>query len=322
MTTLRDILQHAGELVEDAEQEAAEIFCEELPPGNLGFIDPHAHKVTLAVAGRDFELKQAPTVLVSERDGGTTGAVLWKITPKVAEWLSDTTNFLWRHSVLGAESLVVELGCGVSGLIPLTLAPLVRHCLVTDQVYVRKALRENLVNNVSNQGNQQRRDKAPQQAARGRQVGEDTIDNITFTPLDWELNHPGDLQQILVTQNCASGSSSDRGFDLLVACDTIYSEALVPSFVQTCAEICRLRPSLEDHEADASAEATSPGRPTVCVIAQHLRSLEVFETWCRESLKHFHVWRLRDEETAGRLALGTGSIVHLLVRKSGASSPT
>lgn len=101
----------------------------------------------------------------------------------------------------------------------------------------------------------------------------------------------------------------DKGFDLLLSCDCIYNEALVAPFVRTCAEICRLRPAYV-----ASSEEPRPRRkPTVCIIAQQQRSPDVFETWLRETMREFRVWRLSDDVLGEGLKSGSGYLVHLLL---------
>ncbi|KAI5290434.1 hypothetical protein KEM54_001553 [Ascosphaera aggregata] len=323
---LNEILSAVGHVVEDAEEESTEIFCDYLPSGNLGFINSEADEVDITVNGKDFTIKQSPTILTSSRAGGTTGAVLWKITPLIAGWLSNNNNFLWNERILDSRSTVAELGCGISGLIPLTLAPMVQNCIITDQEYVHKLLKDNLKRNYvgirkapKSYGNHQHEAKSSRMSMKQRRQDflAERTGNITFTPLDWEFDHPANLRQVLITDDFDDGKGQDSGFDLLIACDTIYSEALVPSFVRTCVELCRLRPSYGDGSI-TPALAKTKDKPTLCIVAQRLRSLDVFDVWCRETMKWFHVWRLNNEETDGVLGIGTGSMVHLLVLKADA----
>lgn len=145
--------------------------------------------------------------------------------------------------------------------------------------------------------------------------------NITFTTLDWESDEPRFLKDYINSNSSRerSGdragdedghSDGDRGFDLLLSCDCIYNEALVASFVRTCADICRLRPAF-----GSSTEEVIQSRrpPTMCIVAQQQRSPEVFETWLRETLREFRVWRLSDEVLGDGLKGGTGYLVHLLL---------
>ncbi len=54
--------------------ETFELFAQDLPSQNLGFIDPKAAAVELTIAGRDLTVHQSPSILSSNRAGGTTGA--------------------------------------------------------------------------------------------------------------------------------------------------------------------------------------------------------------------------------------------------------
>ena len=54
--------------------ETVVLFAQPIPSQNLGFIDPKATVLSLTVAGHDFTIHQSPTVLTSDRAGGTTGA--------------------------------------------------------------------------------------------------------------------------------------------------------------------------------------------------------------------------------------------------------
>ena len=50
------------------------LFSQDLPSQNLGFVDPKATCVEISVAGKDYSIHQSPTLLSSDRAGGTTGA--------------------------------------------------------------------------------------------------------------------------------------------------------------------------------------------------------------------------------------------------------
>lgn len=85
--------------------------------------------------------------------------------------------------------------------------------------------------------------------------------------------------------------------DLIVACDCIYNEALIEPLNGTCAALCRLR---EDKE-----------KPTLCLIAQQLRSPDVFEAWLKSFHEKFEVWQVPDRLLDEGLREGSGFIVHL-----------
>ncbi|KAK2800277.1 hypothetical protein FQN51_006185 [Onygenales sp. PD_10] len=377
MMEFQNFLQAIGHEVEDAEEEAFSLFSQELPSQNLGFIDSRSATLDLTVHGRDFEIRQSPTILSSTRAGGTTGAV--------AEWLSSKQNPLWTSSLLDEHSTVVELGCGISGLIALSLAPFIGHYIATDQEYVHRLLKENLdanalpTNSSSNPSRSSQRHHDHQshsQTRRARKGGPQThhnpntkhspspptqpTSNITFAPLDWELDSPSALKQVISdninnihppkknssnhhhrstpSHDPSANSEQDPGFDLLVACDCIYNDALIDPFVQTCADIARLRPAFtptptttttttsengtttaEHKQSRSRAENTGadPGsgsrKPTLCVIAQQLRMPDVFESWLAAALGEFRVWRVRDEVVGEGLGGASGYVVHVLV---------
>jgi hypothetical protein len=50
------------------------LFSQTIPSQDLGFVDAKATTLELSVGGRDLTIHQSPTVLSSNRDGGTTGA--------------------------------------------------------------------------------------------------------------------------------------------------------------------------------------------------------------------------------------------------------
>lgn len=225
---------------------------------------------------------------------------------------------------------MVELGCGISGLLALALGPKVGYYIATDQEYVHRLLRENLAENkalaykssssssLGQKGRGGQKKRAAAAAASTSQKGQHVDDsNISFTALDWELDEPDTLKQsvgivpLTTTTTTGKHEDEDKGFDLLLSCDCIYNEALIAPFVRTCADICRLRPAYNPEQANGE----TPGgkkNPTVCIIAQQQRSPDVFEAWLEETLKVFRVWRLHDEVLGDGLKSGTGYVVHLL----------
>ena len=221
-------------------------------------------------------------------------AVVWKISPLFAEWMASPANVFFNRSILGPESNVLELGCGISGLVALALGPNVGRYIATDQNYIMKLLKQNLDRNPLTRKPPMSRktrdkhitaDRAPACAA----------SNIEVLPLDWELSALSSLPTLL--------KSNDRDpmvtFDAVMACDCIYNEALVEPFVQACAEICRLR--TDSGSSDA----------TICIVAQQLRSPLVFEAWLISFYNLFRVWRLPDDMLTDDLKSNSSYVVHL-----------
>ncbi|TWU72874.1 hypothetical protein ED733_003828 [Metarhizium rileyi] len=201
-----DLLPYLEEEIEDADQETFLLYSKPMPSQDLGFVDSKAPSLEVTLSNRDVTILQSPTLLTSTRAGGTTGAVLWKVSPPLAEWFAAPTNPLFASAVLTSSSAVLELGCGISPLNAFAMAPRVSQYVLSDQLYVRKILTRNMSAN-------------PCCAAA----------NIDFRPLDWEHDQ--------VASTLATPSSS---FDLVLAADTVYNYALVQPFVQACVDACTL----------------------------------------------------------------------------------
>jgi hypothetical protein len=288
--------------------EAFILFSQSIPSQNLGFVDSKASSLELTIRDRDLTIHQSPTILSSNRGGGTTGAgrlhrpgvssvwlmcsVVWKITPLFASWITASSNPLLKHGILDNKSVVLELGCGISGIIGLTLGPHVASYVLTDQDYVMKLLNQNLAENCQDtSGSASKGRKTSSKPKRGSasvNVAQ-KASNIHAKPLDWE------------TDAVTASLSASGSFDVLVACDCIYNDALIQPLVQTCIDACKLRLSTAEEEK----------HPTVCIVAQQLRSAEVFEAWLKAFYKAFRVWRLPDEELIDGLKSDSGFVVHI-----------
>lgn len=219
-----------------------------------------------------------------------------------ASWLASPTNILFRTGVLSASSTVLELGCGVSALVGLALGPLVSRYVLSDQPYVARFVEQNLEQNRGPPparpagGKARGRGKAPASSS-SSSSGAGVGGSIAFHPLDWEADAP--------TAELTGRGAAARSFDLVLGCDCVYNEALVPPFAQTCLDVCRLR----------SADGGGPeGAPCVCLVAQQLRDPEIFEAWLREfCAKGFRVWRVPDGELPEGIRSNMGFVVHVCV---------
>lgn len=233
--------------------------------------------------------------------------VVWKVTPLFAEWISSPANPFFRHGVLSRDSVVAELGCGVSGLVALALVPRISRYVLTDQPYVARLVEHNVAENSSSKSNSNGNSKRAPAARKGpggggAAPGRGGGSSIRFVPLDWETDEP------TAALLAGVGETAKRSFDAVLACDCIYNEALVGPFVSTCAALCRLR----------AAEET-PSEPCVCVVAQQLRDPLVFEAWMARFAESFHVWRVPDELLLEGLRSGSGFTVHVGVLKEAMS---
>ncbi|TLS29697.1 hypothetical protein PpBr36_01070 [Pyricularia pennisetigena] len=284
-----------GPEMEDPEEDPPEtfiLFSQDIPSQNLGFIDPSASTLELTVAGRDLTIHQSPGILSSTRSGGTTGAVVWKVTPLFAEWISTPNNILASAGVISQSSSVLELGCGTSAVVGLVLAPSVASFTMTDQSYVARLVEQNVQENSSSLKSKvvkgRRAKSAPQQ--QHQQQG------LRFMPLDWETDQ--------VTASL-TGSPQAMSFDLVIACDCIYNESLIDPLAQTCVDACKLR------EAEAALSSDGTSLPTVCVVAQQLRDPDIFESWIKRFHRSFQVWRVPDPSLSEGLRSTSGFVVHV-----------
>jgi len=215
--------------------------------------------------------------------------VVWKITPLFADWICGDANILVQCGVLPPTSHVLELGCGISGIISLVLAPKVLQYIATDQEYVLKHLRQNIADNL---------EQVQPTAKSRRRKAESTshpLSNIIVRDLDWETDNLDNFYHDIGLQG------EEESIDLIISCDCIYNEALVDPLVNACKDICRLAPA---------------SKPTGCVVAQQLRSPDVFEAWLIAFHKHFHVWQIPDEFLDDGLKENSGFIVHIGVLRS------
>ncbi|CAK7269756.1 Ribosomal protein lysine methyltransferase [Sporothrix epigloea] len=319
VSPLGRLLARFGPEVDDIDEETFLLFAHKRPDAqNLGFLDAHAAVLELSVAGVDLTIHQSPTVLNSNRSGGTTGAVLWKITPAIAEWLARSDNVFFADgdgpSVLGPDSAVIELGCGIAGVIGLALAG--KHVKTASP---RPAAAPSIRKKTKGKWTKSSPTSATAPTAMftntvARYVltdqpyvakflqrnlqenGVATADRVCFCPLDWELDaiRPGD--------RWLGGQAS---FAAVLACDCIYNEALVMPLVQTCVNVCRLR----------ETESEKAKGPTLCIVAQQLRDADVLSAWLTVFSASFCVWRVPEALLTPPLRPEAGFVVHVGILK-------
>ncbi|EXF79484.1 hypothetical protein CFIO01_12583 [Colletotrichum fioriniae PJ7] len=331
ISTLEDEILDPEEGLAYAPTETFFLFSHNIPSSNLGFIDPKATELSLTLAGRDFTIHQSPTVLSSTRAGGTTGAVLWKITPLFATYLSSPSSPF--TPLFTPTSTILELGCGISPLTALLLAPRVARYVLTDQPYVARMIHQNLEANPlpksssSSSSTSRRSRKAVATANSATTASSSTGSSsssssspgtISFHPLDWELDTP-DPSLTGVPPTTA------RSFDVVVCCDCIYNEALVEPLVSTTADLARLRVRAQQEDQDqdddnpsSSFSSTARSEPCVCIVAQQLRSPDVFEEWIGAFHRDFRTWRVPDALLPEGLRIEAGFVVHVgILREAG-----
>lgn len=220
--------------------------------------------------------------------------VLWKITPAFASWVASTDNFLFRNHLLNGNSTVLELGAGISGVVGMSLASLVEQYILTDQDYVLKLLKHNVEENrPAPQPNLQRHRKTSTKAnSRGANAA-DRRGRLDILPLDWETSDVRGIESQVGTMP-----------DVLVAADCVFNPAIIEPFASTLADLSML--------------GNDQGRPVTSIIAQQLRSPDVFTQWLETMLRRFYVWRVsekalhvNDVSEDARLTVSNGYVVHI-----------
>ncbi|KAL8952272.1 MAG: hypothetical protein Q9222_001803 [Ikaeria aurantiellina] len=284
-------LFHELEKIVDAAEETFLVFSQSIPSQDLGFVDPKAATLELELAGKNLSILQSPTLLASNRKGGTTGAG----QPLLAAASPD--NVFFRKGIIKSSSTVIELGCGVSGIVGLALAHRVSRYLATDQEYVSKFLKQNWDNNIVTQDISKHRVSKKKKRPQASDPG--NTSNLRFLALDWETDSVHSLP-VLVD---GADKAEELVIDAVIACDCIYNESLIAPFVRTCADLCQL------------GNGARSDVLTYCIVAQQLRSPGVFEAWLDAFMDLFMVWRIPDALLSDGLKGGSGYVVHAGVLK-------
>lgn len=213
-----------------------------------------------------------------------------------AEWVSSTDNTLFKNRILHSRSLVVELGCGVAGLVGLALIQKVARYILTDQEYVLRLVKRNISENSVIQQQTSSHSQRKGSSSKGKSPPTQTrMPEVML--LDWEESSFENFPRLLAGGHL--DHETDPTPDVVVACDCVYNEALIDPFVRTCAALCRFRAAL-------------PGSsPTFCIIAQQLRSMEVVDTWLKAMTKSFRIWRIPQASLSPELNEVSGFVVHI-----------
>lgn len=246
-------------------------------------VDNKASHLEIDIAGDRYDIRQSPGLLTSSNAEGTTGAALWKISPLVAEWLIDKTNALWSTGVLHPDAVVLELGCGITGLIGLVLSKRISRYILTDQRSVLKLLQENVDANAPPDTSMVKR-----RSSRKAHHTFEAVSKTVVMELNWETDDVDALNEALQPAD---------DIDLVIVCDCVFNDFLLQPLVAMCQKTC-LR---------------SPEKKTILLIAQQLRSDEVYSSFMGILLRTFRVWRLSDVSLSPALQDGSGFAVHLAV---------
>ncbi|RCK67610.1 Ribosomal lysine N-methyltransferase 5 [Candida viswanathii] len=248
---------------ENVEEHIFELYSERELQNNLGYHDRTANKITIELphSHQDFSISQSLSRLSDHKvNSSTTGFVCWDASIYFADWLLASPVC---PVTLSKDFTVLELGSGVGGIVACALQDKVGRYVATDQKHLLELLEENIVNNTPRK-------------------------NYDVVEFDWE-----DIE-------CGLEALKELGVDgesvdVVVACDTIYNEYLIPYFLNAMKSVM--------------------SGSTVAIVCLQLRDSITFE--------HFVHTIIGDEElelsnVPGRLLsaeLNNGFVVYALTKK-------
>lgn len=262
MAAVVDDLEPVG--IEELEEHVFELFVDRaVSERDLGFVGRKENTLEVTINGQDFEIRQSISLLNSSQEKSTTGAVAWKVSPLFCEWIL-TPGTVLHSLVINRKRTVLEFGSGVGGILAVTIGPKVGKFIATDQEHLLKLLRENISENLP----------AP---SRKKPVEWD----VKALEYDWEY-----AEQLIV--NLEDDLVDVDGAGVIIACDTIYNDFLIPHFVNALLTAIR-----------------KIGSNCHIILAQQLRAEPIMEAILRELLSRgFSIWNVPDYLLSSELAQG------------------
>lgn len=260
-----------------------------------------------------MQVEQSLTSLNSSKDNNnsTTGYVLWSTTPfflkwllyhpsaeslrsggevevisvsdpneisksKISRMLNNNTNNIIESNPIG----VLELGSGISGILPVVLGNFVNSYISTDQRGILNKLKSNIKENLLQINRRTCVSKSLNLNHESIDNSEDkealpsskVILNLEVMPLDWEnfdISKPANIDPELI-HLCKNSKTIH-----ILAMDVIYNEFLIDSFLNT---LKQLRTLFKKHNVE-----------THCVIGIHLRSQEVVTEFLERAIIEYEL---------------------------------
>ncbi|CAH2353987.1 hypothetical protein CLIB1423_13S03422 [[Candida] railenensis] len=205
---------------DDIHSHIYELSGHKLSAKRLGYVDRSSEtiEISLPMSKIDMTIVQSLTGL-SE----STGYVCWETASYLTDWILSDENCPIR---LNNDMTVVELGSGVGGILVSQFGPQVKKYVATDQKPILKLLKKNFVNNVRGEYTSETCDGGSSSKDKNysrRSNGDAAV--IEFVECDWEYVEHGvsTVKEVI----------GDVEIDLVIACDTIYNEYLIPHFIRS-----------------------------------------------------------------------------------------
>lgn len=221
---------------------------------NLGYINRSTNKLTIELAnGHELNITQSITELNSNSETSSTGFICWKSSIHFVNWLQmDRCPFKLENSNLN----IMELGSGVSGILASVLGPKCRSYIASDQKHILKLLKRNIQENTSDFISTTINDEVSKGKTSTSKLStndivktsrskkslstNDTVKTTNSKPtkllstidvieFDWEYLQHGIHEYEQLKSNYSSNWGSKP--DLIISCDTIYNEFLLPHLI-------------------------------------------------------------------------------------------
>lgn len=243
-------------------------------------------------------IEQSITSLFSSQDNcnSTTGYVLWSTTPFFIKWLlygdsaeplrrggpvkvsdqtyaDETMNMQHISNMLttpNSPTCIIELGGGISGILPVVLGNHVNRYICTDQKGILNKMKFNIRENISQLS--KRRCVSNSLNINLSTQQDDAIDpvvNLEVMLLDWEtFQLPATPSQPQLHE-----AAENSSVIYIIAMDVIYNEFLIDPFLTT---LRQLRNFFKSRNVE-----------THCLIGIHLRSQEVITEFLEKAIINY-----------------------------------
>lgn len=240
----------------------------------------------------NFTIEQSLSSLYSSsNNNSTTGYVLWSTTPVFAQWLLyDANASTLRHGghaeILGTSlhhivpalfsenecTGIVELGGGISGILPITLGNHVAHYICTDQRGILNKMKYNICENLL-QLNRRRCTSTSldiEQPDDEEEPPGNTV-NLEVMLLDWEKFELKDCKRYPYLQGIAQNTSTVY----IIAMDVIYNDYLIDPFLKTLSQLrdFYIHKGLKVH----------------CLLGMHLRAQDMLAEFLERAVLQYNL---------------------------------
>ncbi|CAH6718449.1 hypothetical protein CLIB1444_01S06964 [[Candida] jaroonii] len=257
----------------DASDHVFELYTEKTEENqDLGYVNRTKDHIVIRLPLSEVELniKQSLSQLSSKNETSSTGFVCWRASQALVDWILSPGSLFHKYFI-GRKLSVVELGTGVGGVCASVLGPLIKQYICTDQKHILKLLKENIINNV---------EAFDSKTIECDKTGDSRIEVVEF---DWEEIDYGLYNYHELT---------DSKPDLIIACDTIYNEYLIPYFLN----------ALEAFLTEANG----------ALIGIQLRDDYTLERFVAQAIERFKLFVIPDEFLSENLKIGF--VVYYIVK--------